>query len=250
MSFEAFLDFNKTCLISAEDAFYKFGKEKYRYFCPNKKCSAKMILKSYDGEKKHFFASIPSFPHVKNCVFSMTEFRKEDFNEADFSLVNIFNKIAHINAKSKKSKNNNNQNNNKNNSCEIVLKTIKTLNQLVSMCLTYDVTDEYNGIKIWRMLLDERSENFYKNGIYAGVRLIKCIYHRYDSSQNKIYLKSCGDYDIAIHIKTDELYSKIKGIMYESRQKNQKYIIFGNWENQGKYMVSEINSEKQYMMLV
>lgn len=32
MSLEAFLDFNKTCLISAEDAFYKFGKEKHRYF--------------------------------------------------------------------------------------------------------------------------------------------------------------------------------------------------------------------------
>lgn len=44
MSFEAFLDFNKTWLISAEDAFYKFGKEKHRYFCPNKKCSSKMIL--------------------------------------------------------------------------------------------------------------------------------------------------------------------------------------------------------------
>lgn len=37
--------------------------------------------------------------------------------------------------------------------------------------------------------------------------------------------------------------------MYESRLNNQEYIIFGNWENQGKYMVSEINSEKQYMML-
>lgn len=55
---------------------------------------SKNDIKSYDGEKKHFFASIPSFPHVKNCVFSMTEFREEDFNEADFSLENVFNKIA------------------------------------------------------------------------------------------------------------------------------------------------------------
>lgn len=68
------------------------------------------------------------------------------------------------------------------------------------------MNDKYNDIKIWRILLDERSENFNKNGIYAGFRLIKCIYHRYDSSQNKIYLKSCGDYDIAIHIKTEGLY--------------------------------------------
>lgn len=249
MSFKAFLDFNKTCLISAEDAFYKFGKEKHSYFCPNKKCSAKMILKSYDGEKKHFFASIPSFPHVKNCVFSMTEFREEDFNEADFSLENVFNKIAKINVESKKSKNNNNQSNYKNNSCEIVLKTIKTLNQLVSMCLTYDVTDNYNGEKIWRILLDERSEQFYINGVYKGIRLIKCTYHRYDSSQNTIYLKSCGGYDIAIHIKSNELYSTIKGIMYDSKHKKQEYIILGNWEKQGKYMVAEVNSEKQYMML-
>lgn len=35
MSLKAFLYFNKTWLISADDAFYKFGKEKRSYFCPN-----------------------------------------------------------------------------------------------------------------------------------------------------------------------------------------------------------------------
>ena len=54
MSFKAFLDLNKTCLISAEDAFYKFGKEKHSYFCPNKKCSAKMILKVMMVKKNIF----------------------------------------------------------------------------------------------------------------------------------------------------------------------------------------------------
>lgn len=65
MSFEAFLDFNKTCLISAEDAFYKFGKEKHRYFCPNKKCSSKMILISYDGEKTLFCSIIKISQYIR-----------------------------------------------------------------------------------------------------------------------------------------------------------------------------------------
>ena len=80
MSFKAFLNYNKTQLISAEEAFRRFGKGMDYYFCPNKCCSAKMILKSYDGEKKHYFAALEKFPHIENCRFKVKYFNFEDFD--------------------------------------------------------------------------------------------------------------------------------------------------------------------------
>ena len=250
MSLEAFLDFNKTCLISAEDAFYKFGKETHSYFCPNKNCSAKMTLKSYDGKKKHYFAALEKFPHIENCRFKVKNFKFEDFNESNFSIEKIFNRISQSENEIKININTNIKDKNNNTSEEKVLDTIKTLNQLYFMCLSLDVNDKYNDIKIWKILLDDRSESFYVNGIYNGIRLIKCKYKRYNREEKKIYLKTYGDFDVAIYIKSDTLFKNIKDLMFNNSKLNKlEYVILGNWEKQGKYMVAEVNSEKQYKML-
>lgn len=245
MSYYAFLDIKKTSKITADTAFSQYGKSKKNYYCPNYNCPAKMTLKSRNGERTHYFAALKSTPHINNCEFLKNHFYKEDFDESTFSLDALFDELSSL---SKKTNHEKIKNRIQENHCESVLKRIKTIGQLYSMCINTDIDDEYNNTEIWKILIDERSEHIYKNGIFDGLRLIKCKYVSYDKNNCLIYLKSCNRFDLKIHI-CNEIFSIINSAMYKLKNSNGNILVFGNWQKSGKYYFSEITSEKQYKIL-
>lgn len=57
MSKYACLARNSERAITAEEAFFKYGKDRV-YYCPNSGCRAEMVLCSRNGEKYHYFRSL------------------------------------------------------------------------------------------------------------------------------------------------------------------------------------------------
>ena len=245
MSYLAYLDKEKTNTIKANDAFLCFEKNKREYYCPNLGCTAKMTLKSRKGESSHYFAALPSFPHDTNCPYKTYSFVREDFDESAFSLDKLFASISKTPVAKKKYEL---EKQDKKQSTNTTLKTIKTIGQLYSMCINLDINDEYNDVRIWKILLDERSEQIYIKGICDGIRLIKCEFKGYKKEMSLIYLSSCNRFDLRIHI-SDELFPDVRNEMYKSRENKKSLIILGYWHKNRDYYISEITSKKQYKIL-
>lgn len=243
MSYYAFLDAEKTDKITADDAFKKHSKNKRAYYCPSLDCSAKMTLKSLSGENSHFFAALPSAPHSRDCQCNKHSFTKENFDENTFCLDKLFDKISANSRQNSKTQNKTEQKHR-----QITLKNISTIAQLYAMCVNLDIFDSYNNHKIWEILLDERSKSIYKNGIYDGIRLIKCDFVRYERQNAAIYLKSCALFDLKICIKND-LFEEINTAMYKAKQTNTPIIIFAKWHKENRYYTADIHTKKQYKIL-
>lgn len=245
MSYYAFLDAEKTDKITADDAFKKYSKNKIVYYCPSVDCSAKMTLKSLSGENSHFFAALPSSPHSDSCQCCKHSFIRQNFDEDSFVLDELFTKVSATQHQSKQTKK---QDKTEQKQSESTPQSISTIAQLYAMCVNLDIFDSYNGNKIWQILLDERSKGIYKNGIYNGIRLIKCHFVRYERQNAEIYLKSCDLFDLKICIKND-LFEEINTAMYKAKQTNTPIIIFAKWHKENRYYTADIHTKKQYKIL-
>jgi hypothetical protein len=184
MSFRALLNYNDKNEISAEKAFYQYGKKRI-YFCPDRNCKAKMILKSYDGESIHYFAALKN-EHIEGCTIAKYGITKSEFNESSFDFESFYTSISTI------QKNTNNCKGricaeNRNN--QVILKQIRTVRQLYCLCYSSTIGDTYNNIKIEDILYDERTCYFSSKQL-SGIRLVKCKSYKYDSTEQIFYFNT------------------------------------------------------------
>ena len=234
MSYRALLDVDAE--ITAEDAFQKYGKKR-KYLCPNPDCHGEMILKSYKGESNHFFAGLKN-AHKKDCFIAKYAFKKCDYNEKSFCLSDIY---QHIIKKNINTINNNTNNESRN---TIVLKNITTVHQLYSLCISSSIDDFYNETKIRKIILDNRTSSFYKDGLF-GIHLVECTYCRYDTIKLRIYFKTCNDFRLYLHFNDIKQYRIIRNNMYTSKP---CIIILGDWSKDDKYYYTEFFSKRQYFI--
>lgn len=217
--------------------------EKNKYFyCKTPNCKAKMILVDCKGVKTSYFKSIPSFPHTEPiCKLQDNSFETIKYIENKFNFESALNNLIELRKNVTTTNKNGNGNSPKDKEMENVLRTIK---QIYNMCINHDIDDEYNGVKVWKMLVDSRSVHIYTYGI-KGLRLVECRVVNYDKERNTINAicpyNMNNKYKIQLHCSEDVFKKLINGKKLNFHEGSKSMIVVaGNWE---KVNVSTFKSE-------
>lgn len=174
MSESAYRDAARTQPISAWDC--TIHDKHTEFFCLNPECNAVVRLRAIGSiYAPHFYAA----NHIGWCNTKTSHFRKTLYDETQFNLgKNFENLLTH--------KDSPKQSNKKPNTNVIFgdghTRVLSKVAQIYSMCKTMRHNDCYNGREVWRILADNRCNAILTKGIY-GVRLVECLYHRYDSDK-------------------------------------------------------------------
>lgn len=225
-------------------------KDKY-FYCKTPNCKAKMILVDCKGVKTSYFKSIPSFPHTEPiCKLQDDNFETKKYIENKFNfesaLNNLFESRKKVTTTNKKGEGISSPNN------ENVLRTIK---QIYNMCINHDINDEYNCMKVWKMLVDSRSVHIYTYGI-KGLRLVECRVVNYDKERNIINAicpyNMNNKYRIQLHCSEDVFKKLINGKKLNFHEGSKSMIVVaGNWEKiNASTFKSKILSRAQVSVLI
>ncbi|QIA88528.1 hypothetical protein [Lactobacillus johnsonii] len=221
------------------------------YYCPNSLCSAHLFPCSINGSKKAYFAAThDDHRHIPNCPYGHNiDFDEDKYDEQAF---NYDSALDHLMADSTKTNTSVGQYS-KNNDITVSHHTttvhpLRTIRQIYMMCKSMDIHDTYNSVKIWRMLVDNRSVDIYNLGIF-GKRLIETTVPQYcyNPIEQEIYLE-LNPYNITLKFDDFDLYDFMKNRIYENSDK--LIIVAGDWQNVAEYKVkTKIKSKRQVMVL-
>lgn len=227
----AFRDKERKIKIYANDCTYAESNE--YFYCKTPNCKAKMKLVDLKGVKTSYFRAIPAYSHTEEvCNVQKESFERKKYveNKFDFeqALVNLMNantgklieNTGKVTSKPKYEKDK---------------KVLRTIKQIYNMCINNDINDFYNGVKIWRMLVDVRSLHIYKYGI-KGLRLVECKVVNYDKERNIINamcpINRDGKYKLQLKC-NDSVFNKLINEKKLDFHKESKSIIVvaGDWKS-------------------
>ena len=136
-----------------------------RFYCPDPQCDAHLFLCNQDGVSKAYFrATLKSHPHNLDCYYKNSNVGSiENFDEKAFKfdsfMDNLFKSAVPQNCSALPSNNSKLPSGNE-------IKQVRTIRQIYDLCKSMDINDEFAGIKIWKMLLDNRSVKIYTKGVF------------------------------------------------------------------------------------
>lgn len=238
MSKYACLTKNSERAISAGEAFYRYGKTCV-YYCPNRKCRAKMVLCSRNGEKHHYFRALKN-AHCTGCFVKNSPGEKKErqlYLGEQFSLTSFLQSMLNENYSS------NDRGYTKKQKFPVSKEKIKaeskvkTINDLYHYCIKHNSSNSAGDTAIRGLLLDEQSSFSDENSL-SGIHLVKCEFHRYDKGNKLLYFKITDNISIQIYINDIDLYSKIKQICFIAKNNNSKLLVFGNLKNRKMILYS------------
>lgn len=221
------------------------------YYCPNSLCSAHLFPCSINGSKKAYFAAThPEYRHIPACPYGYNiDFDKNKYNEQDFDYKSA---LEHLMEDSTKTSTSIGQYSNSNGITAshhtMTVHPLRTIRQIYSMCKSMDIHDTYNSVKIWRMLVDNRSVDIYNLGIF-GKRLIEAnaSWICYNNNRQELYLE-LNPYKFILKVEDVDLYSFMRNRVWNNADK--LIIVAGDWQNVAQYKVkTKIKSKKQVMVL-
>lgn len=247
MAMYVFKDNEKIKKVFARDL-TKRDKE-LRYYCPNKKCSAKMYLWSLEGESRPFFRSAGEPGHIDHCPYGtdnkfVPENNCENGFDSDSAISDMMNPTIN-----KASGNSDGNGHGENDSVkEVIPHTIK---QIYDMCKYFDCDAEFNHKKIGQILVDDRSIYMYPNGVF-GLRLVEAKCRSYLYEDKSIFLVSTiirEEYEFELKCSDDLLFRSIRDLLYANR--DNVIVVAGQWEKSGVYnrFSTQFNSKKQIKVL-
>jgi hypothetical protein len=244
MAMYAFRDEEKTEKVYAAD----FLKEHLStlYFCPDKKCAARMQLCEREGVSRAYFRALPKRPHRSGCPFAASDnFHPEKHNEREFDFDSAMDALFLPTKRKRKI-----DAPSSHRTGESELHPLHTLREIYAMCKAMDVTDTYNEIVIGRMLLDERSMYMYPKGVF-GKRIIEGKCHEgyfYASDKMELLLTAPigkKGYAFVLQFEKRELWQELEHHLYENPE--SAIVVAGKWEKSGTFnrFCSTIFSKKQ-----
>lgn len=105
-----------------------------------------------------------------------------------------------------------------------------------------DINDEFAGIKIWKMLLDNRSVKIYTKGVF-GKKLIEAKFRNYSKDSKTIFVKLEDRFIFTLNLNDESLFNKILSGILENRGGN--IVVAGDWKGDGDKFHANITSQKQ-----
>ena len=140
MSKFAFRDKERTQKVYADSLNIKDNNT--RFYCPNPECSARLTLKANSSIAgiSPYFSNLPSAPHIENCFCQKKNFSFDDreYEETLFNFEEIVNEYT-------------------TNNIINIDRRLETMSAVFYMCKTRNINDTYNQIKIWKILVDNRT---------------------------------------------------------------------------------------------
>ena len=247
MAMYAYRDEARTIRVLAKDTTER--NKGIRYYCPNKNCRAKMFIRSWDGERKSFFAASGKPSHIEHCPYgSENTYNPQKTKEEGFNSDDAISKLMKITSKKNVRKTNTKQAVGGGTEGAIVPHTIL---QIYDMCKAHYCEDTFNSQLIGQILLDSRSIYMYPKGVF-GYRIIeaKCRAHLYDVEN--IYLETPIDnvkYQLKLHFEDTGLYKQLRQLLFNNQ--NHIITIAGKWEKSEVYncFVTEVVSNRQIKVL-
>lgn len=221
------------------------------FYCPNPDCNAHMHICAMDGSRKAYFrATEKQYQHIDNCSYSYTSinFNPNHFNENMFQFDNAINNLLNPAKEQIRQVNPGEPPEG-----EAKQHPLRTLNQIYSMCKSYEVHHRYGDKEIGEMLLDNRSIFRYPKGCF-GIRIIEAQANKYFYNKDKlqIYLSAplrnknnSQNYSFILQFQNKETFIKIKNEIYNNKDKI--VVIAGDWKDSGIYgsFISDINNSRQ-----
>ncbi|MGZ0042356.1 hypothetical protein [Paenibacillus polymyxa] len=248
MAMYAYKDAARTVKILARDA-QKQDKSN-RYYCPNHKCDAHMFIRNIEGVSASYFGAIHSHGHINNCPHGASNgFNLNDYDEDTFEFDNALLALTMPGMSQTKK-----ELPGEHGSGNAKASPPRTIRQIYSMCKAHDCSDTYNGVKIGKMLLDNRSVYMYPKGVF-GWRIIeaKCKRpHFYDSVKKEISLIASTDeeeYTFILKFESEKLFKEIKNVIFSNRECFT--VVAGRWSSSGTFNVfcTTLSSKKQLAII-
>ena len=212
-----------------------------RFYCPDPQCDAHLFLCNQDGVSKAYFrATLKSHPHNLDCYYKNSNVGSiENFDEKAFKfdsfMENLFKSAVPQNCSALPSNNSKLPSGNE-------IKQVRTIRQIYDLCKSMDINDEFAGIKIWKMLLDNRSVKIYTKGVF-GKKLIEAKFRNYSKDSKTIFVKLEDRFIFTLNLNDESLFNKILSGILENRGGN--IVVAGDWKGDGDKFHANITSQKQ-----
>lgn len=257
MSSFAYIDKERTIKIKAINCtIYDQGK---RYYCPEPDCTAHMKLRCVESVNAPHFYAMKAFPHTgANCISGGKNQTAIGHDEENFNTDTFFAFLSGSDRTASKIKAPSRQPSKRKHRVHPRCRkatVVRTIGALYQLCKARDVNSVYGGTPIKELLCDDRSNFLYTKTINHK-HMIECVYHRYDSKAQNIFLKYPPDdrkpnkYTICIHIESPQLYHVLQGKLYVAKgEKPSPVVIATDWKmrkiNRKEVVFGEIVSGRQ-----
>lgn len=212
-----------------------------RFYCPNPHCDAHLFLCNQDGISKAYFrATFKSHSHNLDCYYKNSNVGSvENFDEKAFKFDDFMDNLFRSSISQKRSTI---TSDNSKSPSGNEIKQVRTMRQIYSLCKSMDINDEFAGIKIWKMLLDNRSAKIYKKGVF-GKRLIEAKFRNYSKDSKTIFVKLENQFVFALNFNDEDFFNKILSNILKNKEQN--VIVAGNWKDNSDKFYADITSQRQ-----
>lgn len=236
-----------------------------RYYCPGDGCKA--ILTFVDDKERPHFSALHKHPHIPDCNYAAdnVKYNSNNYDEKKFNFDKVLHDLMRLNPNTENQTAGGTTKTNVASSQlipshSINKPSIRTLGMLYRMCKAHKVNDMYNDFEILKMLVDDRSEQYYVNGIW-GLKIIEARFKRYNAphtykghSYAYIYLEvpyKTKSMTVQLRFKdNDNLYYFYKNRIYKN--KDHKIIVASEWNTAKSKKVTSygyIYDRKQLMIV-
>lgn len=241
-------------------------KEIYRnkkYYCPNKECNALLTLRSRNGSKNPYFASLPSHPHIKDCYIKAIGNNNDITIGKDFSIDNFY-KLLVSDIQVNNNENNSNtyehdqRNHNVQNEKNVNENKLNTVSKLFYFCEQHELNFQINdNLKVGDIICDSRNNHFFTKFV-KGKKIFLCNFSNKTEPDDKynhytyFFNYPTGEdannkYTLIIKVTSPELAKKIDSKLEKYRYNSMVLMIDCNSNN--KYIFGEIFNIKQLAII-
>ena len=211
-----------------------------RFYCPNPRCDAHLLLCTQDVVSRTYFrATLKLHPHNLDCYYKNSSVKSvENFDEKTFKFDDLMDNLFRPSMPQK---------------CSTILshnlkllpdneiRQVKTIRQIYILCKGMDINDEFAGIKIWKMLLDNRSAKIYTKGVF-GKRLVEAKFINFKKESKTIFVKLEDQFIFALNFTCETLFNEILSNILKNKMLN--LVIAGDWKGNDK-IYTDITSQRQ-----
>lgn len=258
MTYYAYKDINRKQIIYADKHIEQDSKD--FFYCPNKYCTARMILKSRNGKVKPYFSAIKTHPHIPNCFANFLNTSQTTYDSQNFDFNDFFNNLvfktqdtsSKINSPKKVTKTDDPDNK----SSDDNIYPINTLHELFDFCISHSLDTKINDFTVDDIICDTRN-NFKYSKFINGKKLILCKFNGYhpknDDYSNTFFFKypinsdAQHKYTIISSIDDQKVFDQLISL-YE-RYQNNPVALLVDCKSKNDKIFTKINTIKQVYVL-
>lgn len=245
----AFVDEARTQKIYANDDNIMQYKS-VRCYCKNPNCDAKMFIYRPEHKNSAFFKASGKPGHQGACGLSPHRFSKINYIEEDFVFPQgLFSLLTDKRDGENKGRKNGNHNGGQE---KFESRPLRGLKEVYSMLTNTDIDDTYNDYLIKDMIADERTYQYYKNGI-SGYKIVECNFYKYSDAGFTITMNYPTFPNHKGHLELwfddKELYEKMKPRI-KGKNHDGIVVVFGEWKINTKDGINYVNLSSENQIAV